>query len=51
MSVDQLRDWIAACDAVEAWKGTPAKTRRDWKRGSAEAVAELMRRGEVGDTV
>jgi len=51
MSVVQLRDWVAACDAVEIWKHTPAKTRRGWKRSRAEAIAELARRGESVDNV
>ena len=51
MSVAQLKDWIAACDAMEVWKFTPSKARRDWKRGREAAVAEHVRRGEAGDTV
>ena len=47
MSVAQLKDWIAACDAVEVWKSTPPKTRRGWKRSREEAIAELVGRGKI----
>jgi hypothetical protein len=51
MSVAELKDWIAACDAVEVWKHTASKARRGWKRSRAEAIAELARRGEPVDGI
>ena len=41
MSVEQLRDWIDACQRMEEWKYTPAKARRGWKASRAKAEAEL----------
>ena len=46
MSVSELKDWVAACDAMEVWKHTPSKARRGWKRSRSEAIAELAHRGE-----
>jgi hypothetical protein len=46
----QLRDWIDACERMEAWPHTPRKARRDWKAGRAEAAAELIRRGLLVDS-
>jgi hypothetical protein len=51
MSVSELKDWVAACDAIEVWKHTPSKTRRGWKRSREEAIAELARRGESTEPV
>jgi hypothetical protein len=48
MTVPQLRDWIAACDAMELWKHISSKNRRGWKKSREEAVAELLRRGGDG---
>jgi len=45
MTEQQLRDWIDACDRMDAWPHTANKARRDWKNGRAAAVAELARRG------
>ena len=46
MSVEQLRDWLAACSKMELWV-KPAKARRAWRLGLREAIAELDRRGEA----
>jgi hypothetical protein len=45
MSVPQLRDWIAACDAMEHWKHISSKARRGWRLSREEASAELALRG------
>jgi hypothetical protein len=44
MTVAELHDWIAACNAMEAWPGMDAKGRRFWKASRAETEAELARR-------
>ena len=44
MSIEQLREWIDACNRMEAWKYTPAKARRGWKVSRAKAEAEFERR-------
>jgi hypothetical protein len=46
MSVPELKDWVAACDAMEVWKHTPSKARRGWKHSRTEAIAELARRAD-----
>ena len=43
MSVEQLRDWIDACDKMEAWVDA-AKARREWRLSGIEATEELERR-------
>lgn len=43
MTVEQLRDWIDACDKMETWVGA-AKARRGWRQSGIEAEAELARR-------
>ncbi len=40
MTEAQLRDWIAACNTMEAWV-KPAKARRTWKRAREDAEAHL----------
>jgi hypothetical protein len=45
MTEQQLRDWIDACERMEAWPHTERKARRGWKAGRVEAIAELERRG------
>ena len=45
MTEAQLRDWIVACERMEAWPHTQKKARRDWKNGRTETVTELIRRG------
>ena len=45
MTVEQLRDWIDACDKMETWVGA-AKARRGWRLSGIEAQAELARRDE-----
>jgi hypothetical protein len=42
----QLRDWIDACDQMEAWVHITAKARRGWKAARVRAVTELARRNE-----
>ena len=43
MSVDQLEDWILACEKMEIWVGA-AKSRRGWRLSGIEAAEELERR-------
>jgi hypothetical protein len=43
MNIDQLIDWISACDKMELWV-KPAKARRSWKEGAQKARCELERR-------
>ena len=40
MTIEQLRDWIDACEKMEAWV-KPPKARRSWKHSGQEAIAEL----------
>lgn len=49
MTVDQLHDWIAACDAMEHWVASP-KARRSWTTSREQASAELQNRSasEIG---
>jgi hypothetical protein len=44
MTVDELRDWINACDKMETWTKF-AKARRSWKLARESAFDELARRG------
>jgi len=44
MTVEQLKDWIAACDKMERWIKKAANARRAWKLSGQEAQAELDRR-------
>lgn len=48
MSIEQLREWIDACNRMEEWKYTPAKARRGWKASRARAQAELDHRERQG---
>jgi len=43
MTIDQLRDWIDACEKMERWL-KPAKARRTWRRSGLEAREKLQRR-------
>ena len=43
MSIEELKDWIVACDRMEVWV-KPNKVRRLWKDAREEAEAELFRR-------
>ena len=43
MSVEQLKDWIDACDKMELWVGY-AKARRGWRKSGIEAENELKKR-------
>ena len=45
MSVEQLRDWIDACEKMEK-SVKYNKARRDWKSSRDEAMAELASRGQ-----
>jgi hypothetical protein len=47
MTDAQLEEWIDACDKMEFY-GKPAKARRSWKEGRAEALAEIERRNRKG---
>jgi len=40
MTVDQLREWIDACNKMETWV-KDGKSRRSWTRSRAEAEAML----------
>ena len=48
MTDDQLRDWIDACDEMEAWVGA-AKARRSWRASGIDAQAELDQRNAAVD--
>ncbi|MBA4016738.1 MAG: hypothetical protein C0483_06075 [Pirellula sp.] len=48
MSIEQLRDWIAACEKMEVWV-KPAKARRSWKLGFVEATEELASREAIDE--
>ena len=43
MSVDQLQDWILACEKMEIWVDG-AKARRGWQLSGVEALEEIERR-------
>ena len=43
MSVDQLQDWILACEKMEVWVDA-SKSRRGWRLSGIEAAEELARR-------
>jgi hypothetical protein len=47
MTVEQLHDWIDACNTMEQ-SGIAAKARRSWKDGRKEATRELEKRGVTG---
>ncbi len=44
MSLEQLRDWIDACEKMENCVGYN-KARRGWRQGREDALTELVRRG------
>ena len=46
LSLDQLRDWIDACEKMEQWV-KDRKARRGWKQAREQTVAELERRFSV----
>jgi hypothetical protein len=48
MTIDQLQDWIAACEKMEQWIGH-AKARREWRISGIEAENELERRNSGSD--
>ena len=41
MTVEQLKDWIEACEKMERWIARAGKARREWKRSGQEAQTEL----------
>ncbi len=43
MTAAQLRDWIDACNKMEAWV-KPAKARRTWKKAREDAELHLQAR-------
>jgi hypothetical protein len=47
MSVDELNDWISACDRMEVWV-SHNKARRSWNVAREDAQEELARR--IGET-
>ena len=49
MSVDQLQDWILACEKMEVWVDA-SKARRGWRLSGIEATEELARRSS-DDTI
>lgn len=44
MTVDELREWINACDRMEMWTKF-AKARRSWKLAREIVFDELAKRG------
>jgi hypothetical protein len=43
MKIDQLRDWLNACEKMSVWV-KPPKARRSWAQGLKEAEEELEQR-------
>ena len=47
MTDAQLRDWIEACQKMEAWPRIEAKARREWKKSRVAAESEVSRRADA----
>lgn len=47
LSLDQLRDWIDACEKMEHWVKYN-KARKEWRQSHEQTVAELERRLSIG---
>lgn len=43
MTIDQLHDWLAACQTMEEWS-TVAAARRAWAKHRVDTEAEIAKR-------